>query len=346
MGEQHATIALLDRYERGAHESVLRELISDGDPLAIKKDLEKLGPAWTRAGGPNQVRRRRLVAATFALEAAYPHFWPEDVDPLVEWGCQLLRQDAKPDDTEHLWLLASVAILERARDDGKLWRRSEPADPLSLRTLPAPRSRDHVAHALQRFPDDPRFRLAEAMMAEVSADTELPRDADWVKTDLLSKGSDEAIRRSRAQTAIQMFEKLVDTPPVRAEAELRSGYLWLTLHEPAMARTHFARAADSSDRFVAYLANFLGGRASDLLGRPAESEAQYRAALAVIPHAQSAATALAANLFLHGRPDEAFTVTQDVLSARPRPDDPWNLFGYGDFRFMPTYIAHLREAIQ
>ncbi|HSC29899.1 MAG TPA: hypothetical protein VLD67_21650 [Vicinamibacterales bacterium] len=337
-------MALLERYDQGEHEAVLRELIRPPSPGAIRNDLQKFGSEWTKAGGPDQVRRRRLVAATFALEAASPRFWPEEVDPLVEWGCRLLRENATPDAAEHVWFLASVAALEHARDDGKYFGLSMSGGALNQREVAPVRPRDHVAHAVRRFPNEARFQLAGAILAEVTADTEWSRDAAWVPDPL--KNSDEGIRRTRARAAIGMFDKLSALAPIREEAHLRAGYLWLTLREPATATTHFAMAAASTDPFVGYLAHFLRGRAADLSGQVAESEAHYRSALAVLPHAQSATTALAANLFLHGRRDEAYTLVQDAFGARRRPDDPWSLFGYGDFRFMPAYMAQLREAIR
>jgi hypothetical protein len=300
--DQGGTIALLDRYERGERDAVVDELTVARDVAGITKDLEKLGPAWTRERGPNQVHRRQIVAATFALETAVPHFWPEEVDPLIEWGCQLLRQGGPPDATERLWERASVAIFGRARDDGRLVTRAGPGAALGSRLPPARRPVDHIAHALLRFPDEPRFRLAQAMRFAVSADTEPPRDAEWVATDKLSKNSEAAILRGRATQAIQMFQPLVDVPTLRAEAELRIGYLWLVLHEPGIALGHFDRARDPEDAFVAYLAWFLGGRASDALSRRDEADAMYRSALQVIPHAQSAADALAANPFSRASP--------------------------------------------
>jgi tetratricopeptide (TPR) repeat protein len=345
--QPNATIALLDRYARGEHDAVARELAASPDFARIHQDLEKLGRAWTTPAGASasQVRRRQLVAASFALEAAAPRFWPEDVDPLVEWGCALLRS-APPDDAERAWQLAAVTIFGRARDDGSIVTRAGPGAPLGSRKLPPSRAVNHVAHAQLRFPGEPRFRLAAAMLLEVAGDTEPPRDAEWIATDLLPKNSSEAIRRATADRAIHAFEPLTATPALRAEAELHIGYLRMVLHEPAAALPHLTQARESGDPFIRYLAIFLNGRAAEMLGRPADAEAQYRAALTVMPHAQSASEALAARVFLDGKPDEAYALAEDALSARPLRDDPWHLFGYGDFRFIPELMADLRKVLQ
>ncbi len=346
LAQPNPTTALLDQYEAGQHASVARQLMGVTDVAAFKKDLERFAPAWTQAAGAAQVRRRRLVAATVALEAATMHFWPEEVDPLIEWGCQLLRKDAEPDEPEHLWQLAAVAVFGRARDDGKLVIQAGPGAPLGSLKRPAPRAVDHIAHALQRFPNEPRFRLAQAMLAAVSADSEPSRDVEWLPTEQLPKNADEAVRRARAMRAIQLFDPLRAVPELGAEAEVRMGYLYLTLHEPKTAITHFAAARDSRDAFVAYLSRFLEGRASGMLGQHADADALYRLALTVIPHALSASEALAADAFLTGKADEAYAITADALSARPRPDDPWNEFGYGDLRLIPDLMTRLREALR
>jgi len=341
------TLALLDRYERGEHEAVFAELVRAGDATAVLKDLQSSGSAWIQARGSAEVRRRQLVAASFALEAAVPHLWPEDVDPLVEWGCELMRKRGSAADApEHLWQLASVAIFGRARDDGRLVTRAGPGAPLGSHVPPPRRAIDHIAHAEQRIPEEPRFRLAEAMLAATLADTEPPRDAPWISTAQLPRNSDGAMRRARAAQAIQLFEPLIEVPALRAEAEVRLGYLKLVLHEFEASLDHFAQARGTDDVFVAYLARFLSGRALDALNRRDDANAMYRSALEVVPHAQSASEALAANLFLAGAAGDAYAAAQDALSGDPRRGDPWHEFGYGDRRFIPARMSALREALK
>ena len=309
-------VALLDRYAHGGYDDVLRDLIAIGDVPAFAKELDRVGPGWIKAAGQDQAPRRQLIAASFALEAAVPHFWPEDVDPLVEWGCQLLRKGGPPTEGEHRWQLASVAIFGRARDDGRLVTRQAPGAPLGVRMPPPNKRVNHVVHARLRFPDEPRFQLADAMYAATAADTEPPRDAEWIPTDRLSKNSDGGIRRARALQAIGLFQALLTVPSLRAESELRTGYLEIVLHEPEKAIEHFARARETDDVFIEYLARFLSGRASDMLDRRDDATAMYRSALELLPGTQSAASALAANLFLAGHPDEAYALADQALSPR------------------------------
>lgn len=338
--------ALLDRYERGDHADVVLELARTRDPATLRRDLERQGTAWTEAAGAGLVVRRRMVAATVALEFAALRLWPEDVDPLIEWGCGLVRRNGAPNALERLWQRASVAIFGRARDAGKLVTRAGPGVPQGTLITPESRRVDHIGHARARFPDEPRFRLAAAMLAAAAADTEPPRDAEWVGDGLLPKDAPEARRRTSARRAIDLLAALTSEPELGAEAEMRLGYLRLTLEEPDRALAHFARAATASDPFVAYLGRFLAGRAHDRQGDRDRANQQYRAALAVLPGAQSATTALSANLFLGGRPDEAYGLTQRAIALRPPPDDPWHQFGYGDLRFVPALLGGLRGALR
>jgi len=342
--EQNKTLALLDRYEGGEREAVVRELAQSSNINEIVQDLQRLGGPWTQARGDAQIHHRRLVAATFALEVATPYFWPEQVDPLIEWGCRLLRTDPKGDGGERLWFLTSLAVFTRARDDGRLVTRAGPGGALGQMLPPAPRLTDHVSHVAQYWPDEPRVRLAEGMLLAVSADTEPPRDRAWVPTDALSKDSQEGLRRARAARAIEVFSALLTVPAVRSEASVRMGYLQLTLNDPQAALRSFAAAYDSDDAFIAYLARFLSGRALERLDKRDDAQGMYRAALRLVPHAQSASDALSANLFLAGKVEEAYAVAEDGLSEHGGPADPWHEFGYGDRRFVPRLMSQLWEA--
>jgi tetratricopeptide (TPR) repeat protein len=167
-----------------------------------------------------------------------------------------------------------------------------------------------------------------------------------VPTNVLDKRTPEAQRRIRAQAAIGLFESLRTDKALQPEADLRIGFLRFTLHEPRAALESYARARRSDDPFIKYLAAFLSGRALDQLKKPDEALTQYREALAIVPRVQSATNALAASLFLAGKPDEAYALVADALAAQPRPDDPWHHFGYADLRFIPTLFDELREVIR
>ena len=336
--------ALLDAYYRGDQARAVADLRTASEIERLRSELKREGSEWVRVPEPSEARRRRLAAAAFALELTQFYRWPEDVDPLVEWGCQLLRQDVQPVEVERSWFRASVAIFTRARDDGILVTRGGSIADRGYRLPPLPRQADHVAHARTRFPDEPRFVLAGVILFAGGADTEPARDADWVSTGDLPKESLEAWRRERAAQAINLFERLLQVPDLKAEAHLRIGILQLTLrqHEPALK--HFGAVADASDRFVAYLARLNSGRVLEAQGQLEQAEAMYRRARAAIPHAQSAATALTALLFRRGQIDESLALAAEALAAHD--DDPWHQVGYGDLRLLPDLMSTLRETIR
>ncbi len=344
-GMQHNTTALLDRYDQGDRAGVLRELASMPDTTGVTKDLEKLTKSWIAERGPDQLRHRQLVAATFALDAAALRFWPEETDPLVEWGCALVRGGARHDDAERLWFTASVAIFSRARDDGRIVTRAASAASVGQRVSPPVRSVDHIAHAEQEWPDERRFPFVRAIVAAAAADTEPPRDAPFVKTELLMRNSQERIRRDKADQAIRGFTPFLAEPSLRAEASVRIGYLQLTLGQTEAALGSLTAAEDADDPFVSYLARFLAGRTFDRIGRRNDAEAAYRAALALNADTQSANEALSADLFLGGRLDEAYALSARALSAASDSTDPWQEFGYGDRRFVPQLMTELYAVV-
>ncbi len=65
----------------------------------------------------------------------------------------------------------------------------------------------------------------------------------------------------------------------------------------------------------------------------------------IVPRAQSATVALAAVLARRGARTEAAAIIEDHLAARPQPVDPWRVYAYGDDRFWPELIAHVRQEI-
>src|SRR5688572_28874493 len=70
---QRMTAAFTDAltlYDLGEHDTVISGFAAsiDRDPENVIKFLEKDAEAWIAADGPESIPRRRLVAATFALE--------------------------------------------------------------------------------------------------------------------------------------------------------------------------------------------------------------------------------------------------------------------------------------
>jgi tetratricopeptide (TPR) repeat protein len=338
---------LLDRYFRGEFEAVIATLgqVSDFDDLL--KQLKQDGPAWIDAGGAAARERRELAAATLALEVArlgqwtewkhrelYPvptganfgwydengkpyiaeSLWWEAPPLLIEWGCALFRRDdALPDPLERLWQLAALAVAQRSEDFEFLYSEG-------VTKLYNPKAEiDHLVHARARFPNEPRFWLAEGTVME------------W-----------------RLQPrAIKVFERLEDDPDVGAEARMRMGAIYFRQRNDDRAIALFEQVKPMTrDPWVVYLAEYFKGQALERRKRQADAERAYRGAVAAVPGAQAASVALAALLFQSDRRTEASDLITTMLARRPRAVDPWRGYAHADDRFWPLLIARLRAEIR
>lgn len=351
-------IAWLERYSRGEFEVVQAAMAAaDEDALdATLAGLKEKAPAWIESGGLADRPRRRLAAATFALEAARAGEWNQwkliqdfenmgserrmvapgvysdgvrivpasqvfwaAAPKLIEWACGLWREDAVPSDVERLWQLAAVAVAERSEDFefliGSPW---EPRgnDPDEI---------EHLKHASARFPDERRFALAQGVAI----------DSRLVQVRL--KGG--------AMEASKIFTSLADDRDVGAEASVRLAILRLRQREFENARKSAERAEGlTRDPFVRYLARYIRGRVAEEQKKTTEAERAYRAALVVMPRAQSASVGLAALLMSNGGRTEAASIVADAI-RNPVPPDPWREYVHGDDRFWSDWLAELHALI-
>ncbi len=329
---QRHILDLLDRYERGEFEAVVHQLPEGRELVAIARALSEDGERWTNGSASNNSARKRLVAASLALEIA--HLGLDDqwlaLRSVVEWACRLLRKSA-PTSAELKWQLAALALAQGARDEGFLF------------THGSEDTYGHLAHAEQRFPSEARFQLARALELESQAPLESPRSGgEWTGIPSETKAQ---IRRLTEQTILQL-RRLLDVEEIGGEAALHIGYLNDALVRGKEAREAYSDALRlSRDPYVQYLAFYFGGRGYEREGRFQEAEDVYRRALAVMPRAQSGTLSRAAMLFRLDRADEAYSIVEKSFDGSPRPPDPWRLYGYADYRRWPSAIADLRNEI-
>ncbi len=343
---------LLDRYVAGDFEGVAAVLATPIDFEDLLKQLRADGPAWTTAKGDANRERRELAAATFALEAARADEWKEwshrqrqqpiddlgNVPPdlfwwappplLIEWGCQLFGRDKTPRPVERIWQLAALAVAERAEDAEFLIGIG--GEPLATYK----RDVQHLNHALTRFPDEPRFRLAYGIALEWRTWPQRSR-----KPGLLPA--------RRADAAMRAFEALEKEEDIGAEATLRLGVLQFRQGKLNDALERFERVESSTrEPYLIYLARFFSAQLFEARGREADAYRAYGRALATVPHAQSAALPFAALLFKTDRRVEAFDVVAGALGPDPLPADPWRGYGDADDRFWPQLLARLHALIR
>lgn len=363
-----AATVLLDQYAHGDFNAVTSALADIQDFGDIFNELRHHGQAWIDAGGPSERSRRELIAATVALEASRAGEWSHwklvqhvnlnlpasglaYLDPsarermgsgsyrapdslywrppalLLEWGCRVFRQDEAPRPIERVWQLAALAVAERAEDFEFLL-----GSPFEARGNPQDEI-EHLAHVAKRFPKEARFALAQGIAL------------DWRSWPESRKGV--ATRRPGVTEAQQVFERLQSDEAVGAEARVRLGVLRLRLGATDDALKLFDRVDDASrDPYVLYLARYFKGQALEKKKQQADAERSYRAALEVLPGAQSASMALSALLFSRGARQDAATTLDANLSRHPQPLDPWRGWADADDRFWPDLIAQLRGEIR
>jgi hypothetical protein len=330
-GSDPLAMPLLERYASGEFDAVAGELATLTDFSNIYKDLRRNAPAWIDANGASDRDRRRLAAATFALEAARVGalydwkrvqrfiradliYWRPPAE-LVEWGCALMRE-TPPTPIEQTWQLAALAVASRAQDFefliGSPWEgRANAKDEYA-----------HLEHAAQRFPREHRFLLAQGIAIE------------WRLF--------PSARTPGAPEMLRIFANLRNDPRVGPEALMRSGVHRFRTGDRGLAELELREAEDrATDPFVTYLARFYLGQ---MARGAADAEAAYRGALTAVPRAQSATFALALLLAKRGVRSEGAALI-DASLQQPHAVDPWRSYADADDRFWPVHIAALREAI-
>lgn len=355
--------AALDAYARGAFDKALdyaRRLPSDR-LTDLGLPILQAGRVWVERA-PDERASRSLVAAAFALEMQYVRAerggWTrsEGEPPctgacVLEWACALLQSRGAPDAFERTWLLASVALAGGVRDWAFL---HAPLSPPGPRT----QTRGHLVHAMARFPDEPRFRLARAVALAsrlaVLPEMDAPREGELTgpapAVDVMRFVGPGVVvmdpRTSQMEYVRQLLAGLIADPSVGPEAQLRLAYLDLRsrAYDDAL---RLARDAAEATRApdIKYVAWYVAAQAAQALGDLNSAEALLKSALDVRPHSQSATLALAALRYRRGDAEPAYGLIETAFRERPTDDDPWRMFLYGDFTRLPSLVAELRRQI-
>ena len=364
---------LLDQYEQGGIAAVARAILdlpasppsarlrvyeNDTSDVAYV-ELTRAAPGWIAAAGAEAAARRRLVAATFALELAYLRrgiSWRARY-PLIVWSCELLRRQPTKLPAERWWHLASMAILEDAED----WRHvlgvaKVPMPPtISPRDMPFINQADreefvdgHLDHVAKALPGEPRLRLADVHYAEYLTflpDLEGPLGIGGQQTSsgVLASLEDLLKNRARANATLlalnprevkdllprvrripeiaSRYAALAPEEPLRGDAELRQGFLRLRQEEWDAALAHLEAVPQSTrEAPLVALSHHFRGWIFEQTNRREAAIAAYREALAAVPRARSASLLLAAQLTQIGQLDEAYALMDAALKARPAPD--------------------------
>jgi tetratricopeptide (TPR) repeat protein len=359
-----AAITLLERYAAGQFDAVTAELGGIDDFGQLLKDLKNYAGEWIAAGGPADVSRRELAAATFALEAARVDEWwewkwiqepPPGTTPLptlywkpppllIEWACELFRRDDAPRPIERTWQLAAMAVAQRSEDTQFLIGFTEllgggPAPAAAPVNLP------HVPIRNLRIGPMRRGIEVANVQDEIG---HLNHIVDRFPTEMrFMLGQGIARERDFPEDAAKIYTGLADDPDVGAEALTRLGGLQVRQNRVADALPSLDRAERlTRDSYLLYLTRLFRGQALLRTKKEAAAEAAFRGALAARPAMETASLLLAELLFKAGNRTEAQSLMARVLAADPSVRDPYLEAVHGDDRFWPALVARLRREIK
>ncbi|MCC7008346.1 MAG: hypothetical protein IT184_05985 [Acidobacteria bacterium] len=340
----------LDLYVKGDFDAAVARALRVGfDPVQAE--------GWIAAAPRASRDARRRAAAVCALDVASvrPFLLPR----LASWARELVAE-GEPGPLEAIWLRASIGIAE-GFGSWPFLLEDAPVPPQAAaprgraQTAPPARPIAHLRYARQRLGDDPYVAMAEVVGAEFVTSPAIVGSAARIRNRAPSGdrlGADEADRAAiDAAGAIPLLraaaaaaERLTAVPPLSGEAQVRLGYLKLRLGDTDAALASFQRVDErTADRDLRYLGRLYTALALDRLSRVDEAAAMYRAALAIVPGARTAATLLTALLVRAGRLDDAEAMAVEFMEAKTLADDPWRTYFLGDYPHVRGLIARLRE---
>jgi tetratricopeptide (TPR) repeat protein len=300
---------LTSAYERRGFQQTVEGIRQAKDPSQLLRELEDAGNPW-----PANPHRE----ASFVLELAEPGVFSAREGPrqqsytVLERFTRLVRHPLTPDTFERYWHFALLTMLE-----GSI----QPAAAIRF-----------VDRALERFPDEPRFVLSRAIVADQRAAAVGRRDARGDR----ERPSEEGVRRA--------YEQAIALPDTAVEARVRlAGFLQRTgRHEEALRQLSAAGATPIADPFLQYLHLLFTGRTLDALNRGREAIDAYRRALEIVPGAQSARVALMNTLLVAGDRAGAEALAEEVQTAKEEMD-PWWMYCQGQYRLHGQAMARARE---
>ncbi len=361
--------ALLDTYARGDRDQAIAAVTRAGKPQAqaLRTMLVATGHSWAHAVDA-ELRPRLLAAAAFGLEMEAARMERGDWLSLttsqcnprctLDWARTVLRARGPADEAERAWFTAAFALAAGVRDWTFVY------SPLSL---PGPRTRISglAMHALSRFPNEPRFKLARAIAIasryDITDEMDAPREGQRtgpVQTTSAAplvvirdeRGNPRIAEQRNQQTLFAKGEltSLTADPQVGGEALMRLAYVhWrLAEYDDAIAKARLAIASESATAEQKYISWVIAGQAAQAAGQFGDAEQAYSGALTLRPDSQSAAIGLAALRFYRGDAASAYELIDRTRTARPHDDDPWRLVLYADYPRLAERIAALRAAVR
>jgi hypothetical protein len=306
---------VIQAYEHADYTTAVAVTRQVADQTAFMRTIRTAGDLWPAT--PHREAVLTLELAQVVLSGHSSTATTAATDWLAAEG-RLVRPTYGPDAFEHDWLATELDLVEG------------PVNP----TLAQP----FVAAALRRFPDDPHFLLASAIVA----DQRWPLGTEIVMT---ATQADRQVADVLAKYEAVIAH--VEAPSVVAEARVRQAWLLHRVHQDsrALAQLDAVRDADA-DPSIRFLRQLFRGHVRGAMGQPADAVTAFRAALTILPGAESARVALMNSLVMVGDQTGALALADVIQTIRPPDVDPWHLYWQGDYRRFPDAILRLRELLQ
>ena len=300
-------------YARGDFDAVNIALRRVPDSARFINDFDRAGNPW-----PGNPRREAL----FALEVAEAGMFSVREDArdaaaqLLQRFSWLVRDPIEPAPFERSWLVAAVTMLQGTMRPG---------------TASA-----FINRALERFPDEPRFILARAIVLE----------QNWPQSGAIGVRATATAEHIAAVTSA--YEAAAAMPAIRVEALVRWGWF---LHrigkkDEGLAKLTEAATAGKADQALTYLRELLTARALLANGRAAEAVEAFKRAAAIAPGASSARVGLVSALVILGERAEAEQLTEALQTGKATVVDPWWIYWQGDYRRYPETLRSMRELVR
>jgi tetratricopeptide (TPR) repeat protein len=195
-----------------------------------------------------------------------------------------------------------------------------------------------IDRALERFPGEPRFLLARAIVT----------DQRWRGFGTTSfDGQTGTISVKNANVVVEQYEAVAAaSPELATEARIRLGWFLYRWGRADEAMKLFdAAPASPQDPAFEYLRHLFKSHIFLSQQKYPEAATEARMAHVVVPEAQSARVLLLNALTLQGETASAEPVAENIETAA-RTGDPWWNYWLGDFRWYPAAVAALRSQVR
>lgn len=309
-----AIAGAIEAYARADYPRLEKELADITDGAALVAAFRETGNPW-----PANPKREAALVVEIADAAMSTRRLParDAARDLLRSHRALVRHPLWPDDFERYWLWGVIASLQGV---------SQPE-----------LAREFADYALTRFPDEPRFLLAQALAVD--------QTRAFAETD----GRNGAGQASHVRDVTARYDAAARFPETAAEARVRKAFFLHRIGRNAEALAELdaidGQAADR-DVMIGYLRRLFRGRVLEGLERVDEARAAYASAREFRPEAQSPAVALMRLHVRAGNRPAAEAMAAAIQAAPKGAFDPWWIYWLGDARQYGAIVARLREETQ